>query len=105
VENSTKISLHATDLVATKIMWEEDETLNRQEPIETSYTEKEQLALIFDPYLVPQNGQLRINFRGLINEKKMCGLFRYKSKSIENEQVIVSHFSPLDSRRYNLLLN
>jgi len=92
-------------MVVTKIIFEEDVTLNRQEPIQMTFTDREHLQLVFDPFLPPQDGQLRINFRGRINDRKMTGLFRYRNKNAgsgEVEYILASHFSPIDARRYKM---
>ncbi len=54
MENAKTIVFNSTDLAMTKVIWEEDVTQNRQEPIEMKPLEKGQYELKFDPFLIPQ---------------------------------------------------
>lgn len=91
--------LHSVDLVITKVIWEESDTLNRQEPSEIKTLEKGQIELKFDPFLIPQNGQLRLNFKGNINEKKVTGFYRSKNSHLDSDYNLVAQFEPTDARK------
>ena len=95
--------MNALDLVISKIMWEEDVTENRQEPIEFSLDrDKQQLRVTFEPPLLPTNGILRINFNGDIREN-LVGLYQSKlfgsDGEAEEDYNLITRFSPAEARR------
>lgn len=60
-------------------MWEEDITLNRQEPAEIVVEDGGLLNLVFEPTLLEQKGQLRLNFKGTISDLRLAGFYAYNT--------------------------
>ncbi|CAG7720833.1 unnamed protein product, partial [Allacma fusca] len=103
---TSEIVMHAADLTIGKIKWEEDITENRQEPLEYSLDEDNELLKIkFDPPLYPNEGTLRINFNGTIYTEGYKGM--YRSNRLAQDLVdtpnldynLLTNFRPTQARR------
>lgn len=81
-EGTNAIIVNAADLIITKAIWEEDVTLNRQEPSEIIVEDRGVLNLVFEPSLLAQSGQLRLNFKGNMSDKKLAGFYVYNTAPI-----------------------
>ncbi|CAG7834938.1 unnamed protein product [Allacma fusca] len=98
--------MNAVDMTIGKIVWEEDVTENRQEPLEYALdAENECLKITFEPPLYPSDGTLRINFNGKIYTKGYRGM--YRSNRLPNdlaetphpEYYLLTNFKPSHARR------
>lgn len=93
--------MNAIDLNITKIIWEEDITENKQEPLEFFIDVDNQiLKIYFEPSILPSTGCIRINFNSMINTK-LTGLYRSKyinSKTGEDAYHILTRFEPIYAR-------
>jgi len=55
------------------------------------------VTLNFDPFLIPQKGTLRLNFKGRINDKKLAGFYRYRARASSGYNM-VAMFEPTEAR-------